>query len=283
MPESDALALTEVGGFPWVGLLLVATGIALLPVATHAVRTLVPERRVFFARWGFSHVVLAVFAWFSTLLALGLAFRLLGIQAEDDISALGQLLLNSATLLVPCLLVWRVAERCEVIGWRALGFPGGRDLQALSAATIAYVFILPVLLGLLTIWPYLLEFLGQEFEAQAVMTTLFELASFEVVVGLLIAIAIQPFLEEVLFRGFLQPLLVQNLSDRGGVIATSILFALMHGSSAFLPVFVLSLVIGAVMLRTQRLSAAWLVHALNNATAMVLATYAETAEGTSGL
>jgi hypothetical protein len=80
-----------------------------------------------------------------------------------------------------------------------------------------------------------------------------------------LAVAVLPFLEELCFRGFLQPLLVQNLSDRGGVAATAALFALIHEVHAFLPVFVLSLVMGGIMLRTRRLTAAWCVHALNNA------------------
>ncbi len=40
--------------------------------------------------------------------------------------------------------------------------------------------------------------------------------------------------------------------------------AALHGPSAFLPIFGLSLVLGAVMLRTQRLVAAWGIHALHN-------------------
>ena len=73
-----------------------------------------------------------------------------------------------------------------------------------------------------------------------------------------------PLLEEVLFRGFLQPLLVQNFRDKGGIVLTSALFAVMHGTSAFLPIFGLSLILGAVMLRTQRLTAVWAIHALHN-------------------
>ena len=34
--------------------------------------------------------------------------------------------------------------------------------------------------------------------------------------------------------------------------------------SSFLPIFALSLVLGAVMLRTQRIFAAWAVHAAHN-------------------
>jgi membrane protease YdiL (CAAX protease family) len=49
-----------------------------------------------------------------------------------------------------------------------------------------------------------------------------------------------------------------------GVAATSIVFASLHGTGAFLPIFALSLVLGGVMLRTQRIFASWSVHALHN-------------------
>ncbi len=84
------------------------------------------------------------------------------------------------------------------------------------------------------------------------------------------AVGLQPLLEEIIFRGFLQPLFVQNFGAIGGIGATSFLFAAVHGGSAFLPIFLLSTMIGAVMLRTQRLTAAWLLHALNNGTMLAL-------------
>jgi len=83
-------------------------------------------------------------------------------------------------------------------------------------------------------------------------------------------VAVIPLFEEVMFRGFLQPLLVQNLGDRGGVALTSFVFALLHGASSILPIFGLSLVLGGIMLRTQRLAAPWAVHALHNGLMLVL-------------
>jgi len=271
LPESESFSLGPGAEVPWVGLLLAAAGIALLPVANYLIRTLVPERRVFFARWGFSHVARVILAGVLVMFLVGVWMGLLGWTEPGEANPLGQLAMQMLILGFPCLVAVGYAKRCEVIGWRALGLPAGRDLRALVAAVVAFVFILPVLLGVGLLWPSILEFFGEASVPQDVMLTIQSLEGSEVFFGLLIAIAIQPFLEEVLFRGFLQPLLVQNLSDRGGVVATSVLFALLHGPAFFLPVFVLSLAIGAVMLRTRRLSAAWLVHALNNATVFLIA------------
>ena len=85
-----------------------------------------------------------------------------------------------------------------------------------------------------------------------------------------LAVLVMPLLEEILFRAFLQPLLVSALGVTGGVGATSVAFAALHGASAFLPIFTLSLVLGAVMLRTRRLSSAFCVHALHNGVTLLL-------------
>ncbi|MFM7280644.1 MAG: lysostaphin resistance A-like protein, partial [Planctomycetia bacterium] len=73
-----------------------------------------------------------------------------------------------------------------------------------------------------------------------------------------------PFFEELLFRAFFQPLMVQNVRDRLGIVVTSLIFGLLHGTAACVPVFAVSLLLGGLMLRTQSLPAVWAVHALHN-------------------
>ena len=89
-------------------------------------------------------------------------------------------------------------------------------------------------------------------------------------IAILLAVLVAPLLEEILFRAFLQPLLVQNLSDRLGIVVTSLVFAALHGTAALVPIFALSLLLGAIMLRTQRLFAVWAVHATHNALVFLL-------------
>jgi uncharacterized protein len=81
----------------------------------------------------------------------------------------------------------------------------------------------------------------------------------------LLGALVLPLFEELLFRGFLQPLLVQNLHDRAGLVLTALCFALLHGVEAGVPIFGFALILGGLMLRTQRLAACWSVHALHNA------------------
>jgi membrane protease YdiL (CAAX protease family) len=245
---------------PVIGLMFFAIGLALVPVATHLVRRLVPEDRAFIARWGFSHIVMVILFGVAAMASLSL----IG-PAESTIGLLVQTLF---VLSVASLAAAKFANDCEPLGWRALGLPAGGDPKALMAAGISFMFVLPVLLGALILWPILLEWSGTEVEPQPVMQILLSMRGPDLIAGVLIAVVFQPFLEEVLFRGFLQPLLVQKLSNWGGVITTSALFALIHGFTAFLPIFILSMAIGGIMLRTRRLSAAWFLHALHNGTAL---------------
>jgi membrane protease YdiL (CAAX protease family) len=167
-------------------------------------------------------------------------------------------------------LIFAIAERMDPSGWRALGFWRGGHARAALAALSAYGLALPGLIGIVPLWQAFLDRVGVGYEPQHIAELALALRGPALVAFLLMAVAIVPFFEELFFRGFLQPLLVQNLGDRGGVVVTSLIFAGLHGLSAGVPIFALSLVLGALMLRTQRLTASWLVHALHNGSMLAL-------------
>jgi membrane protease YdiL (CAAX protease family) len=76
-----------------------------------------------------------------------------------------------------------------------------------------------------------------------------------------------PILEEIFFRGLLQPVLSRR-SALVGVVATAALFGLAHGLETpfrAVPAFGQGLVLGGVVLLTGRLRSAVIVHAVNNA------------------
>ena len=92
-------------------------------------------------------------------------------------------------------------------------------------------------------------------------------ARLSVAVLLVTSVVGAPLLEELFFRGMLQPLLGRR-SVVLGLVATAALFGIAHGSAApfrAIPTFLHGVVLGAVVLRTGRLRAAVAVHALNNA------------------
>ncbi len=83
-----------------------------------------------------------------------------------------------------------------------------------------------------------------------------------------------PLLEELFFRGMLQPLLSRR-HVVAGLLATAALFGLAHGFEMPLramPAFLQGLVLGGVMLLTGRLRGAVVVHAINNALVLTAAT-----------
>lgn len=95
-----------------------------------------------------------------------------------------------------------------------------------------------------------------------------DLLSVVVMVGS--ALIVAPFWEELAFRGFLQPWLGRRLGPAGGLVATAVLFSLVHdASSRFVRVplmmFPLALALGFARQRTGRLTPCILLHLFNNA------------------
>ncbi len=243
------------------GLLLAAGGVALAPLAIALVRRLWPARIVFFARWRFLHLLQAVLVYALAGPLVGVILR----RVAKEPSTLALLTASSGVAaLVALLVVWQ-ARRLDPSGPRSLGFNSGGNLRAMAAGCASYVVLLPSLLGLSMAWPFVWERLGGTYAPQEVAMGIAGTPKEQLWMVALLAILVVPFLEELLFRGFLQPLLVQNLGDRGGVAAAAFAFALLHGGAAFLPIFALALILGALMLRTQRLCAPFAVHALHNA------------------
>lgn len=248
-----------------LGAVLIAGQIALLPPARLGFERLCARvqasRNVFFARWGFVDLVKVL------LVGLVLAFGVQHLPFPEGV--LGDLLRTVAILQGMAILCHKIAVRSEPTGARALGFESRGAVRAVVAGVFLYLALWPGLAGLTLVSPWLVDKLGGVFELQQALDVLAleggaRLFAFALVVLLI------PLLEEVLFRGFLQPLLVQNLREVGGVAMTSLLFAALHGQSAFFAVFGLSCVLGACQLRTQRIYASFAVHALHNASVLFL-------------
>lgn len=86
----------------------------------------------------------------------------------------------------------------------------------------------------------------------------------------LLAVAIAPLLEELVFRGLLQSTLERKHGPLAGMVATSFLFALIHFLPWILPLhFFLGLSFGYVVYVTRSVWAGVILHAANNAAAML--------------
>jgi len=89
---------------------------------------------------------------------------------------------------------------------------------------------------------------------------------------ILFGVVLAPIFEEMLFRGFLLPLLVRSLGPWLGILLTAVPFALLHGAQnhwAWQPVLLIGIAgiaFGLVRHKTDSTTAAFLMHSAYNAT-----------------
>lgn len=250
-----------------VGVALLSTGAAMLPLSAWIGSQVVPERRVFFARWGGRHFVAVLVAGIVGIVAAGM---LLPFVDEGPFALPWTLLIGSFPLLFAGAAAWQCAKQTEPNPAASLGFVGPGVWSSIAYATCVYLLFLPAYFGAALVWPWVLDAVGDTFEQQSHLVAFHGLSGAPLALSLLLAVVVVPFIEEFVFRGFLQPFLVQNFHDRGGVVLTAFVFAILHGTSAFLPIFVVGLMLGAVALRTRRIYASWALHALHNGLTIAL-------------
>ena len=240
------------------GLFLVALGLWILPLARRVVGALVPAPEPARARWNLLHVGIVGLTYVSAAILL-LAF--VRPPADDTVLVLA---LSAAIFGAGVVVAVAFAAATGLEGLHAFGIRAHGNVRAVAAGVATYVICLPGYAGSILLWAVCLQLAGRDMRPQEVLHGISQLSPDERVVPLLLGALLQPLFEEALFRGFLQPVLVQWLRPAAGIVLTSILFAGMHGLDPFGPIFVLSLILGWIQHRTQRLSAAWAVHALHN-------------------
>jgi membrane protease YdiL (CAAX protease family) len=245
-----------------LGGVLVLSALGLLPFARFLAERGFPAPRVLFVRWGFTHLFSVALVF---VLTAALAASLFG--GEGIVRAL---LVGFSAFALAALFVARVAKKTEPEPAHSMGICGASHGRGTLLGVSLYLLFLPALFGVSLLSPWLLERTLGEAEGQVVLLMIGALEGGALIFALVLAGLLQPFLEEVLFRGFLQPLLVQNFRERGGILLTSLAFAALHGAVAFLPVFFLSLLLGAIYLRTRSLVAVAVVHATHNSLVLAL-------------
>lgn len=255
-PTESTIANAQAGeGLAATAVTLVVAGIALAPLIALAVLRARPGRNVFFARWGFSHAVLAVLG--------GLAVYLLGGLLPD--SELKALLRPDLLLLGAAAVAIYAAERSQPEGWRSLGLHRGKTVHALLAGIGGYLVALPLIVGLALGWPLLLGAFGAEPREVGVAVRMAALEGGDWTVAALVLVVGAPIVREIVLRGFLQPLFVQNFSERGGVFLAALMFALLQPVELFGPAIGVGLVLGLIQQRTHSLVATTVTHGLHQA------------------
>jgi membrane protease YdiL (CAAX protease family) len=211
-------------------------------------------------------IMVGITGWYSLLLALGSPTPIDALLATDLALLLGT---GAAVLMARRSMQLATPPGSPGALERAIGLGSWRGLQKpLVFAVLTLVLATPAILGVMNLWPLLLEQLGREPAPQDVLLDVLSQRGIGLVLAVTLASFVGPALEELLFRGFLQPALRTRLGIPGAILMTSFLFASIHGLDAAGPVFGLSLVLGFLRERTDRLEPAILAHCLWNGTTL---------------
>jgi membrane protease YdiL (CAAX protease family) len=210
---------------------------------------------------------LVVMALLITMLLLAVLSNLLGMRgsAEAQNPAAGFMMatcLYGSVLVLVHFLVQR-----HRTSWREVfGFNSPRTVSALLMAMGVTLIILPVAWGLGILSTKLM---GQ-FQVEAVPQESVRMLQTGISLGpeiflALLAIAIAPVTEELLFRGILYPFIKQQGYPKLALLGTSVLFGLLHlNLMTFLPLTFLGLVLAWLYETTDNLTAPILAHSSFN-------------------
>jgi len=237
-------------------------GMPFLALALRRANELLPARAAPPHRWEKSEllaVCLTPFVVFTLLAAL--------LPKQDVVASL---LWNEFVFAVTGGLAIALAAR-KSGGLASLGLANGAPTVAFLAMPLFFVpWFVSCDLGLGSAWVRLCRARGWA-EEQEVMQMILGLEGRDLVLAALVAVLIGPFLEELLFRGFLQSALAPSLGERGALVSSSLLFAAMHGKPGLPVLFSLSLFLGWLQMRTRCLFVPWSAHALHNGIQLLLA------------
>lgn len=144
-------------------------------------------------------------------------------------------------------------------------------LLALLILFASFTFIQPI--GILS--NALIEALGFKIELQSPVNKLFEIDDPDRLANLLfLAVVIAPVVEEIVFRGFLHPLLKSTLPTWLAIVLTSLVFAAFHfHAPVFAQLFVLAVIMSLAYEFTGSLGLCILIHMFFNAFQAALALF----------
>jgi membrane protease YdiL (CAAX protease family) len=118
-------------------------------------------------------------------------------------------------------------------------------------------------------WMLALGAVGFEPEAQSLAAALGSQAGWVRAVVLTFVLAVAPLTEELLFRGWLQPLLRQRFGPQRAMVAQAVLFGAVHTDRlwAIPPLVLIGFTCGWLRERSGSVLPGWLLHVLNNGVA----------------
>lgn len=261
---------------PWAGLVY---GFGLLALSWWLVQRLVRPRlqaRPKVGGFDYTYTQLLggfLFYFAGMLLIGGLMFGGMTEEQLDNLPALQPLIMTAAVQAFAVLGVVLLVQRQQGEP-RHFGLSDPRPVRSLVAGLAMYACCIPAFIGGLLVWKVVLDVAGYTFAQQDVAQLIEETQGAHRYGALVLAGLLIPFLEEFLFRGFVQNWMVRLRGALPGIWITSIAFAALHGVSPFGYLLMVALAAGFVFHWTGSLWAAFAVHAANNTVNVLLLYFA---------
>lgn len=224
--------------------------------------------KVFFAYMLLMFIGMPVIIWF--------IHALFGLDVQKNIVQQSLMLLITLIInLLVCSYVFYIVRIEYRQSITALGLSLVNLLANIRHGIKRYLITLPliVLAGFIT--NLIASLYGRNPEMQDVVRWVLEEKSLFVLSSLMFfGIVIAPVIEEIMFRGFLQPALKNSFGGRYAIAITASLFAAVHMDIfAFVQIFILGMLLGYLYEKTQTLAASIFVHILHNSLTLVFLLY----------
>ena len=220
--------------------------------------------------WGLKDIAIASLVALALMVIMGVALfvglALWGLLSVSDppTELMALSILGLELLMIPPAWFW--GPRKYGGGWKALGFQGFPLLRSLGQMTLAFLAMVAINAG----WEVLREQLG--WAGQPDVLPVFGGGVRGLLLALLIGGVAAPLAEEVFFRGFLYT----GLRNRWGVgwalVASGVIFALVHVIPGVLvPIFVMGVAFAFIFERTNSIWPCIILHGAINSLAFLLA------------
>lgn len=174
--------------------------------------------------------------------------------------------------ILVALYVFYLVRRRYQVSLRELGLRFGHLVRNVSLGIVTYIGFFPIYFLLLLSIMGVLKLIGYEPPVQTVVQMVYEEENIKILFFFALFIGVVgPFFEEIFFRGFIYQAFQRRWGLAKGMIACSILFALLHAHwVAFLPIFALSVVLCLLFENTRSVIPGTILHMFHNGVALII-------------
>ncbi|NCC53177.1 MAG: CPBP family intramembrane metalloprotease [Spartobacteria bacterium] len=193
-------------------------------------------------------------------------------EAGNPYEVIGVLMQSIAFQWAGLALVFASLYRRHISWTQAFGVRATQAMKDIGKGVLYYLAAMPFLIVAGLLWTILLGFFDVENGVQDIMMMVTDTYPPAIRVYLLImAVALAPFYEEILFRGIALPYLAAKIKTGPALLVVSALFALIHFHlPSAVPLFIIAMAFGLAYLRTGSLLVPITMHMIFNSVNLIL-------------